>query len=167
MALVPRANGGQTTTARVCGVDQSHDAQLYFADPVGTKKWREYRREMLPKLSNDAGEGAQVWLGRGGSTLVKIELPGDDYLIATDYCFDPTGRLVHLRLEVRTAWDWAYREEGAVRNGILSASSSEFFSPNSNKPISGPVQAVDVPELRKPRIYPRKSQLPFSKLLPK
>lgn len=158
----------QSLTAQRCGVDQNQPPQRIFADPDGKQGWREYRSvKDLPELQNDAGEFAGLWAGRDGRVLVSTQEPGEDFASYTDYCFDSTGQLVQLRFQLRTAWGWGYQEEGPIRSGILTSKKTKFFDTKTEMPIIRPGQAADIPEALKPRLYIRKSKLPFFKLLSK
>jgi hypothetical protein len=158
----------QSLTAQRCGVDQNGPPRHIFADPDGKQTWREYRSvKDVPELQNDAGEFVGVWASRDGSVLVSTQEPGEDFAAYTDYCFDSTGQLVQLRFQLRTAWGWGYREEGPIRNGILTAKMAEFFDTKTEGRIVRPEQAADIPDALKPRLYTRKSELPFFKLLSK
>ena len=166
--LSTRTIAGQTATAQVCGADQGQQPQRYFADSDGKNIWREYRSiDAVPQLSNDGGEIALLWAGGNGDVLVGTKEPGEDFAIFTDYCFDSNGRLIQLRFEVRTAWGWGYRKECPVLHGTLTPKISEFFDTTTEARGAKPQQAADIPQALKPKLYLRKSQLPFSKLLSK
>jgi hypothetical protein len=166
--LSARNIAGQTATAQVCGADQGQPPQRSFADPDAKNIWREYRSiDAVPQLSNDGGEIALLWAGGNGDVLVGTKEPGEDFAIFTDYCFDSNGRLIQLRFEVRTAWGWGYRKEGPVLHGTLRPKIAEFFDTITETPVAKPQQAADIPQALKPKLYLRKSQLPFSKLLSK
>jgi len=66
-----------------------------------------------------------------------------------------------------TAWGWGYREEGPFAAMKLKPNTSEFFSTKTEQPVSKPEEADDIPEALKPSVYPKKSLLPFFKLLSK
>ena len=167
-SLSMSAIAGQTATAHQCGVDQKQQAQHFFADPDGGNKWKEYRSiDAIPELSNDAGIFARLWSGNDGDVLVRTEEPGEDFAAYTDYCFDSKGQLIQLKFELRTAWGWGFREEGPVARGIFKPKISEFFGTKTEMRVPKPEQAADIPEALKPRIYLRRSQLPFYKLVPK
>lgn len=156
-----------SATAQRCGAKQADTPEHVYADPEGTHHWREYTSaKAVPEMSLEGGESAASSSGSDGNTLIQTMEPGEDFYIYTDYCFDRSGRLTLLRLEVRTAWDWGFREEGPVANGVFTAQSSEFFNTTSNKKIPRPAGADDVPDALKPQVYLSKHQLPFSKLLP-
>lgn len=161
------AAASQADATQLCGVDQTADAQFYFADSTGKNEWRKYLGGSAPELSNNGGKLARVWLGPGGRTLVRIEEPGEDFNIYSAYCFELTGQLTELSLEVRTAWGWGYREWSIATAGISVRVSSEFFSTKTNKRVTKPAGANDIPEALKPRVYLQKSQLPFYMLLSK
>jgi len=121
----------------------------------------------MPQLNNDGGTLAILWGGRNGDVLIRTEEPGEDFVIYTDYCFDSNERLIQLRFELRTAWGWGYRKEGPVLHRTLTPKISEFFDTVTEMRIAKPEQAADIPQALKPKLYLRKSQLPFSKLLSK
>jgi hypothetical protein len=156
-----------TQTAQRCGVNQDQPASKILADFDG-HGWHEYQSiQKIPELELNAGSAARLWPGSNGNLLIKIEQPGEDFAIYTDYCFDKAGFLLQIRYELRTAWGWGYREEGRVANGKLKPEISEFFSTQTNQPVKRPEEANDVPEALTPRVYLRQSQLPFFKLLSK
>jgi hypothetical protein len=162
------ARAAQSPTAQKCGIDQHQPAQHIFANPDGKLGWREYRSvKDVPELENNAGEFALLWTGHNGSILISTQEPGEDFTAYTDYCFDSTGQLVQLRFQLRTAWGWGYREEGAIRKGLLVPETSEFFDTKTDVHIAKPEQAADISDALKPRLYLRESQLPFRRLLTK
>ncbi len=162
----PRA--AQSPASQRSGVDQHEPAQRIFANPDGKHGWREYQSvKDVPELENDAGEFALLWTGHNGSILISTQEPGQDYAAYTDYCFDSTGQLVQLWFQLRTAWGWGYREEGAIRKGLLVPQTSEFFDTKTDGHIAKPEQAADIIDALKPRLYLRESKLPFSRLLTK
>lgn len=167
IAFGARANAGQTPTALRCGVDQSQQAQRLFADPNGKNEWKEYRAiNAMPELSNDGGAFARLWSGTDGNVLIRTDEPGEDFAGYTDYCFDRTGKLIQLRFELRTAWGWGYRTEGPASKGTLAPKMSEFFDTTTDAHVTRPQQADDIPAALKPRVYMKKSNLPFFRLLP-
>jgi hypothetical protein len=170
--LVLAAVSGETratpnATAQKCGVDQSQPPQRIFANPDG-KRWREYPNvKDVPELELDSGGFARLWSSRDGNILVSTQEPGEDFAAYTDYCFDSAGQLSGLKFQLRTAWGWGYREEGAIRKGMLAPEVSEFFDTKTESRIARPEQAADIPDALKPRLYLQKSHLPFFKLLSK
>lgn len=162
------ANANQGQTSQGCGVDKNRPPNRIFANSDGKHGWHEYQRiEEVPVLELDAGVAALMWYGSDEKVLISMQEPGEDFGAYSDYCFDKTGRLLQIRFELRTAWGWGYREEIQNTQGKLTKRKSEFFSTSSEKTIPKPEQANDVPEARKPTLYLRMSQLPFSKLLSK
>ena len=167
VGLGNRATAGQSPTAERCGAEQGRPAQRVFAI-VDRQGWREYRSvDDVPEVALGAANYAYLWVGRDRNVLIRMQEPTEDFAAYTDYCFDPTGHLVHLKFELRTAWGWGFREEGPVLKGLLNIHTSEFFSTNTEERISRPGQAADIADWLKPQLYLRKSQLPFAKLLPK
>lgn len=156
----------KNTAAQHCGVDQDRPAQRIFSSPDGTL-WREYQNiKDVPEVQPDVGgEFVRLWTGDGGNTLISLEEPGQDFIAYTDYCFDKTGKLVHLRFELRTAWEWGYRQEARMVKGALAVETSEFFDTKKEQSIKKPEQANDIAAALKPKLYIRKSKLPFSSLL--
>ena len=162
-----RATASQSQTAKRCGTEQGRPAQRVFSNVEGTG-WREYRSvDNVPEAALGGGEYAFLWVGRDRNVLIRVEEPTEDFAAYTDYCFDPTGQLIHLKFELRTAWGWGFRKEGPILKGSLRARTREFFDTNTEESISRPKQAADIADWLKPQLYLRKSQLPFSKLLPK
>jgi hypothetical protein len=162
------ARAAQSPTGQRCGIDQHQPAQRIFANPDGKHGWREYRSvKDVPELENNAGEFALLWTGHSGSILISTQEPGEDFAANTDYCFDSTGQLVQLRFQLRTAWGWGYREEGAIRKGLLVPETPEFVDTKTDVHIAKPEQAADIADALKPRLYLRESQLPFCRLLTK
>jgi len=165
IGALTEARAAQSPTAQGCGVDQHQSAQRILANPDGKQGWREYQSvKDVPELQNNAGEFALLWSGHKGSSLVRTQQPGEDFAAYTDYCFDSTGQLLQLRFELRTAWGWGYREEGAIRKGLLVPVTSEFFDTKTNMHIVKPQEAADITDALKPRLYLRESQLPFYRL---
>jgi hypothetical protein len=154
-------------TALRCGVNQDDRPQHFFADPDGNGKWKEYESLAKVQVNDNGGMSALVWVGANGKILVGTDEPGEDFGIYTDYCFDPKGRLIQLRLEVRTAWGWAYQEEGPVSRGTLKPATSKFIGTETGARIDRPAGAEDIPRALRPKLYRRKSELPFFKLLSK
>jgi hypothetical protein len=170
--LVVTARAGAATqneTWQRCGVAQNQTPQRVFADPDGKGDWKEYRTlQEVPQLANDSGEYAGLIAGNDGQVLIITQFPGEDFTAYTDYCFDKEGQVVQVRFELRTAWGWGYRNEGTIVKGNLSPRTSEFFDTKTENPIPKPGEDGDeILASVKPHIYLRKSQLPFSKLLPR
>ncbi|SRR5579871_538672 len=162
------ANALNVRTAEQCGVDLKQPAQKIFANPNGKKVWKEYKTvKDIPEISNGYGSTAFYWSGSDGQFLIQVEEPGEDFNGYTDYCFNRLGNLTGLRYELRTAWGWGFREEGTIEHGSLQPSSTNFFDTKTDKKVPRPDMADDIPDALKPRIYLLKSQLPFSRLLPK
>jgi hypothetical protein len=168
IGLGNRTTASQSPTAKRCGAGQRRPAQRVFAIVDGTQGWREYRSVGdVPEVALGAVEYAYLWVGRDRNVLIRMEQPTEDFSAYTDYCFDPTGQLIQIKFELRTAWGWGLREEGPILKGLLMACTSEFFSTNTEERISRPEQAADIADWLKPELYLRKSRLPFFKLLPK
>jgi hypothetical protein len=154
------------TTAKQCGADQTKPAEFVFAKVDDGHTWREYRSvENVRALDLDGGISAQLWEGQDGSFLVRTVEPGEDFWTNTEYCFNKNGKLDQLRFEVRTAWGWAFRLNGSVEDGAIHEDSTGFFDTTTEKPITRPVGADEVPDALKPTLYLQAKQLPFSKLL--
>jgi len=167
-ALGGEARATQNPIAQRCGVDQSQPPQRIFANPDGKQGWREYPNvKDVPELELNSGGFARLWSSRDGNIFVSTQEPGEDFAAYTDYCFDSAGQLIGLKFQLRTAWGWGYREEGAVRKGMLAPETSEFFDTKTESRIARPEQTADIPDALKPRLYLRKSHLPFFKLLSK
>ena len=161
------AGATATQTDQRCGASRDQPANRVFADFDG-QGWHEYENtKTVPELQLNGGVAVQVWPGSHGNLHVGIQEPGEDFTGYTYYCFDRAGHLLHLRYELRTAWGWGYREEGPLGHGKFKPETAEFFSTTTERLIEKPEQADDVPEALKPRIYLKKSQLPFFKLLSK
>jgi len=162
------AVGGDGSTAQQCGVDQNRPPQRVFSNEDGKHGWRESQSvEDLPELDPVAGDLAGIWAGRDGNALITIEEFQDQFASYTDYCFDKTDKLVRVRFELRTAWEWGYREDGRIVNGALVSETPEFFSTKTGQRIDRPAKANAIARALKPRLYIRKSDLPFSALLAK
>jgi hypothetical protein len=160
------ASGAQSTVAGHCGVDFKKPAHRVFADATGKGRWIEYRSVAdAAELNLDDGAIARTWAGNDGNTLVRIEEPGEDFWIYTDYCYDKDGELSWAGVEVRTAWGWGFREAGPVKDGEIAAEAKEFFDIVKGTTIPKPDSANDVPEALKPRLYLEMAKLPFAKLL--
>jgi hypothetical protein len=168
MTISTDASTVNSATAQRCGVDQDRPAQRLFADPNGKHGWQEYRSlKDVPELAPGFGQFARFWAGPYGKALIRLEEPGEDFNIYTDYCFERTGQLVQLRFELRTAWGWGYREEGPVVNGALAPQMSEFFGTKNEVAVTRPEQADDIADALRPQLYAQKSRLPFARLLSK
>jgi hypothetical protein len=165
----PAARAGPTETAQRCGIDETQKPARVFADPQGKKEWKEYPNlDAAPILTLDMGATADLmWIGSGGKIFFEIQDLEEDFSFFTDYCFDSRGQLIQLRYEFRTAWGWGYRIEGPVATGTLKPKISEFFRTDTDVRIEKPRVADDPDFARffKPKLYPRQSLLPFSKLL--
>lgn len=167
LACCLAAHAKLTQTAQRCGANQDLPAAHVYADFDG-KGWREYKDvKSVPELELNIGSAVQIWPGADGNLLVHVQEPGDDFAAYTDYCFDKGGNLVQLRYELRTAWGWGYRQEGPLVSDNLKPKIEEFFDMKTGQHIERPNQASDVPDALEPRIYRRKSQLSFFKILPK
>jgi hypothetical protein len=66
---------------------------------------------------------------------------------------------------VKTAWRWEFREEGPVKDGAIIAETKEFFDMDKDASIPKPAGADDIPEVLKPHVYQKISDLPFAKFL--
>lgn len=155
-------------TAEHCGVDMNQPAQKIFADYDGKAGWREYGSvKDIPELDNGFGSAAFYWSGSNSNVLIQLQEPSEDFVGYTHYCFDRAGKLARLRYELRTAWGWGFREEGTIEKGFLRPSISEFFDTKTEQKVPRPEMADDVRAALKPHLYLLKSELPFSKLLPK
>ncbi len=162
------ALAAQGPDPETCGISRTQPAERIFANSDRKHSWREYRSiKEVPELENDSGEFVQLWASHDGNVLITIQAPGEDFASYTNYCFDSRGQLIQLTFQLRTAWGWGYRVEGFVSNGRYAQKTSEFFSTQTEKPISKPDQANSVPGALKPRILMREAQLPFFKLLSK
>jgi len=160
------ARGEQNATAERCGVNFQKPAQRVFADATGRGKWTEYRDiRDAGDVNLDDGALARMWPGREGNTLVRIEQPGEDYSIFTDYCYEKSGGLIQTRFEVRTAWGWGFLEEGAVKDGAISPETREYFDITTRAKAGTPPEAADIREALTPRLYLQMSKLPFAKYL--
>ena len=168
--LVPGICGAQAekdVTAERCGVDFKKPALRVFADATGKGPWTEFRdiRNVPDVNLDDGGAVARAWPGSDGNILVFVEEPGEDFEIGSEYCFDKDGVLSQMRLQVRTAWGWGFREEGPVKEGAMAAATKEFFDTEKNTSIVKPDAANDIPEALKPKLYAKTSDLPFAKFL--
>jgi len=96
-------------------------ATRIFANSDGKHGWHEYPNvKEVPELVLGFGQFAKFWTGTHGTVLIRLEEHGEDFAAHSDYCFDKDGHLVALKFELRTAWGWGYREEGAVTNDELT-----------------------------------------------
>jgi hypothetical protein len=161
------AQAEKDVTAERCGVDFNKPAQRVFADATGKGPWTEFRDiRNLPDVNlDDGGAVVRLWPGSDGNVLVFVEEPGEDFEIRSEYCFDKDGVLSQMRFQVRTAWGWGFREEGAVKDRAVVAETKEFFDTEKNTSIAKPEAANDIPEVLKPKVYAKTSDLPFAKLL--
>jgi hypothetical protein len=158
---------GQTRTAQRCGVDQDQAPMGVYADFDG-KGWRQYQNaKSIPELELNVGAAAFLWSGSNGNQLVSLQEPGEDFAAYSDYCFDKSGKIIQLRYELRTAWGWGFRQEGAFTKNSFRPETGEFFDTVTGQRIERPDQANDIQDALKPRVYRTTSQLPFSKLLSK
>jgi len=136
-----------------------------FATTGDPHRWKEYKSIAdVPELDTDGGQSAQVWHDNQGRPLVYTVEPGEDFWTYTRYCFDKSGQLTRVGFEVRTAWGWGYRLEGAVLGGALHPHSSGFFDTENGQPIEKPKDADGVPGALTPKLYPTFSKLPFARL---
>jgi hypothetical protein len=154
--------------AKQCHVDLLQPAERVLAQVDDQQPWRIYKQlGDVPELSLGSGISAEMWEGNKGSFLIRIVEPGEDISSYTEYCFNNVGRLDYLAFELRTAWGWAFRMEGSVRNGTIHTESTGFFSTKTAKPIPRPEEADDVHEALEPKVYLEAKKLPFFGLLPK
>jgi hypothetical protein len=168
VAIGSTTSGSTNGTEQLCGVDQAKPPQRLFATSDGKSEWHEYQNmKDVPVIELDSGAFACLWMGSKGSEVVHMQVPSEDFASYTDYCFDKKGELTHVRYELRTAWEWGFREEGPIKNSVLGTHTSEFFDTKNEKAIVKPQNADDIAGALTPRLYLRKSQLPFSKLLTK
>jgi hypothetical protein len=137
-----------------------------FAKTSNQSEWQEYQSlDAIPELSLASGMSAQFWQHKHGTPSVTIVEPGQDFKIATRYCFDEGGQLESVSFEIRTALGWGHREEGTVLGGVFNESSSEFFRLKDGKATPQPDFVGGVPRSLKPRLYLSVSELPFAGLL--
>jgi hypothetical protein len=155
-----------TQTAQKCGAKPEESAQRVFADPDGLNHWREYKGlKAVPEGNPDGAVFARIWAGSNGQDYVLVQWRNQDWTWSAEYCFDGSGRLTQLRYELRTAWGWGRREEGPFANRKFAPETSEFFDTESERPIKRPEMAADVGSDLEPKIYRKKSRLPFSRLI--
>jgi hypothetical protein len=166
--FITSITASQNLAAEHCSVNLNRPPRrivAYIDDKLG---WREDQRvEDIPEVALGSGVYSYLWADPNGLLLIRIVEPTEDFAVYSDYCFDRSGRLVHLKFELRTAWGWAYREESAVSRGLSAPETSEFFSTATEQHTVRPEMAVDISESLKPRLYLRESQLPVCKLLTK
>jgi hypothetical protein len=137
-----------------------------FAKTNNQSDWKEYQSlDAIPELSLASGMSAQIWQHKHGTPSVTIVEPGQDFQIATRYCFDEGGQLESVSFEIRTALGWGHREEGTVMGGVFNESSSEFFRLKDGKATPQPDFVGGVPRSLQPKLYLRVSELPFAGLL--
>ena len=149
-----------------CGANEAVPAQRVFAQIHGTDPWQEYKSiKAVPELEPDGGTTAQLWVGTGHTQLVRVVEPSEDFWIYTEYCFDRKGDLAKIRFEVRTGWDWGYKTESAVVNGVPVKAKQTFFNTKTQKPIPRPNGTNDIPDALHPTIARTTKDLPFASLL--
>ena len=156
MEIQFRANAGLTRTNRPYESSRTQKEK---------NTWREYRSVKDAPEIQSFGQLAELWAGSEGKTFILLEEPSEDWATYTGYCYNKIGQLIALRFEVRTAWDWGYREDGPIVSGILRPQTATFFDTSNDASIEKPEQAAEVADALKPSIYARKSRLPFAKLL--
>jgi len=161
------AQAEKDVTAEKCGVDFQKPAARVFVDASEKEPWTEIRDiRTLPDVNlNDGGKVARLWKGSDGNELVFVEEPGEDFDVASEYCFDKDGAISRIRFQVKTAWRWGFREEGAVNDGAIAEETKEFFDMDTGEKTSKPNGANDIPETLKPKVYTKITELPFAKLL--
>jgi hypothetical protein len=139
-----------------------------FAKVDDQAPWREYKRlEEVPDLANGFGSSAEMWIGPGNLTFIRMVEPGEDFDAYTDYCFSSRGKLLQVGYELRTAWGWAFSMGGPVEDGSIRAHAKGFVNTSTGKPIAKPESSDDVRQVLKPTLYMDTKQLPFSNLLSK
>jgi hypothetical protein len=153
----------RSTSAQQCGVDPLRQPKRIFAAP-DKKSWREYKPTDANNLGWQRSEYAVLWDGHDGNLLVRTAIPGKDFAASTEYCFNKAGHLVQLTFVLWTESGWGYYQEGPIVNGAIATEMSEFFSEN---PAAVHNYRREQAEAPKPRLYLMKSQLPFSKMLPR
>lgn len=161
------AQAEKDVTAEKCGVDFNKPATRVFVDATAKEPWTEIRDiRTLPDVNlNDGGRVARVWKGTDGNVLVFVEEPGEDFDIASEYCFDKDGAISRIRFQVKTAWRWGFREEGLVKDGAIVAETNEFFDMDNGEKVPKPSGANEIPETLKPKVYTKITELPFAKLM--
>jgi hypothetical protein len=161
------AQAEKDVTAEKCGVDFNKPAARVFVDATAKEPWTEIRDiRTLPDVNlNDGGKVARVWAGSDRNMLVFVEEPGEEFDIGSEYCFDKDGSISRIRFRVRTEWDWGFREEGPVKDGAIAAETKEFFDTEKGTAIPEPNKAAEIPEVWKPHVYQKISDLPFAKFL--
>jgi hypothetical protein len=172
-----RLLSSNTASAQRCGVNPGLQPQRIFADP-DKKTWRAYKPWDASKLGwqrSEWSEYAVLWNGHDGNLLVRTATPEDfaaakpfkDFAASTEYCFNKAGHLVQLSFVLWTASGWGYHQQSPIVNGVVATETSEFFDEETSAPIKKPEHADDIADALKPRLYLMKSQLPFSKMLPR
>jgi hypothetical protein len=142
------------------GLDQS---ERIFANP-GLKTWKEYAKVAdVPSLSRDDGEQMfALSLLSAGRKSVRLVTYNPDASFLQEYCYDQSGALRSLLYEVRTDWGWGYAEERLLGpTGSIIRRTYRFFETASDRTITRPRQADDVPDFLKPSIYSSFNSLPF------
>jgi serine/threonine protein kinase len=166
-ALTPntwrRMWSSRSRSAQQCGVDFGRQPKRIFAAP-DKKSWREYKPTDANKLGWRRSEYAVLWDGHDGNLLVRTAIPGKDFTASTEYCFDKAGQLVHLTFVRWTESGWGYYQEGPIVNGAIATEMSVFFSERPMAQLYNKPEQADAP---KPRLYLMKSELPFSRMLPR
>ena len=163
MPMLHRIRSAKSASAQRCGVDPYRLPQKIFGT-ADKKSWREYTP--TDRKLHWVSEYALLWDGHDGNLLIRTAKLDKDFAASTEYCFDKMGQLVQLSFILWTP-RWGYRREGPIVNGSIATHTSEFFSENTRLPITKPEQADDFADALKPRLYLLKSQLPFSKMLPR
>jgi hypothetical protein len=157
---------GSAATQEWCGANASLPALRVFATAGSPVAWQEYANiGGVPDSGSDEGISAELWKGVGGSLLIRTVEAGEDFWTYTEYCFNNSGHLRRVKFEVRTAWGWAYRVEGTIKNRAVHALSSGFIETKTEKTIPRPPDADNIPGALSPTLYLHAKRLPFSKLL--
>jgi hypothetical protein len=125
----------------------------------------EYKRLEMSRHSPSVSAPLRRWRGDKHTILVRTDEPGQDFEAYTEYCFSKDGQLIHLAYELRTAWGWAFRMGGPIKDGAIHNDSSEFVNIETEKPIPKPQGADDVREALKPALFLQANRLPFYELL--
>jgi hypothetical protein len=158
--------GVHSAVAQLCGVDESKPSARVFADPDGKDGWHEYRTARdVPEMTPSFSDFASLSVGKDGKFLIQMMEPGEDFDTHTDYCFDKPGNLLQLGFELKTYWGWGFREQGPIEKGVFHPGTSEFFDTKTERVISKPGGADDIPDALKPRFYLQETRLPFWKLV--
>lgn len=146
-----------------CLSDLNQSFERTFANP-DLKGWKEYSNpKEVPPLNLENGEQAfMVTVNSSGKKYVRSVAYGEDSATYQSYCYDQAGVLRSLSFEMRTAWGWGYEEQKAFGvSGITVQHKKRFFDTASNRAITRPRQADDVPNFLKPEIYSSFNTLPF------